>query len=356
MHLGAHIACEDHRRRRVALANGGRARRRHRSRSDPHDAWPVRVTHRGLCRRRHGPTLGREVHVYESLRDYVTQGVLPAYRAFLDARDKGSFGENRARRAAVECAKIVYHLREQFTPKKSRASLTTLCADFGLLADICNAVKHGSITQGPPPLVTNAHQLFEQVSTCTFTDEAGEYQHAELNVLVTQDDGTIRDVAEVLKNVLSMFGEVLKAEGVFTAFVPPTSERLAMPRVPRDRARSMNLAILQAENRKLRWQFMEYEAASDSRKPVDLTGAVVRFRVFEPPKTASVRVHVETPEGAAVDVDFEVPLTKEQALQFMELDADGQAALAQSVAMGDPMIRENLQAAANAALASLRAR
>jgi hypothetical protein len=80
--------------------------------------------------------------------------VLVPYREYKTLRKERKAGRYADLNAARSAAAAAYHFREHLPKryKKSHGSMTALCADFSLLGDVVNALKHGILTKGAPQI------------------------------------------------------------------------------------------------------------------------------------------------------------------------------------------------------------
>src|ERR1700726_3822695 len=131
------------------------------------------------------------------------------YKTLRKARKAGRHADLNAARAAAAAA---YHFREHLSKryKKSHASMTALCADFSLLGDVVNALKHGILTKGRPQ-IASADDIREHVVVTRYQDDAGEYSDATKSIEITLKNGTKRELFDALTNVVNMWISFLVA-------------------------------------------------------------------------------------------------------------------------------------------------
>jgi hypothetical protein len=157
--------------------------------------------------------------MFANFREYFVQSTLPSYRDFFAARRRNQYGEGEVVRLGVNAAVALYHLREHI-PDKCRPSsplLRAFCADYGLLGDIANASKHKRLTKFAPR-ISNADQIYERVVSTRYEDDKGHYPVAQVEAFAKLDDGTERNLADLLHNVMNMWCKKLDdlAIGKFT--------------------------------------------------------------------------------------------------------------------------------------------
>ncbi len=253
-------------------------------------------------------------------RDQVIQNVLPTYDDFVKQLDDNRFGEARLVRKAMNAATALFHLWE-YLPGATRPDRKQLQNDhdaFKLISDIANVTKHKNIDR-QKPRVSSADQLYEMLSCTSYLDDVGEYYDARTEVWVDEDDGTVHNVAVLLHKTLEMWRVLPQEMGVcsFVERPAPFSEVFVL----RTKAVAPTIEIMNGEARALRQRFLEYDMEQGRRVPVDLTGAVIKFRVWKNPELTVSFAH---PEVGEVQFDFEVPLRRETASHYYALKSDAE--------------------------------
>jgi hypothetical protein len=90
-------------------------------------------------------------------------------------------------------------------------------------------------------------------------------------------------------------------------------------------------------------QLQKFNYEKNRAEPVDLTGCQVMFRVYKPIEKVTLTVTLQ-PSGRSLD--FEVPLTEEQSIEYMRLaDEPGRTVYAQRIVESTPVLRDALQIA-----------
>jgi len=277
-------------------------------------------------------------------RDYFTQNVLPACKAFFEARDENRFGEKQLVRLGTTASSALFHLREHVPEalRPSKKELERKCPEYGLIADVANASKHGALTKGMPR-VRHMDQISEVLILTKYADEDGEYNSAQAEVWLTLGDGTVLTLASQVNSVLEMWASILSLLGVGDFAVPRTS--INDRHISRAEAKPMPVELLQGEERTLNFQSREFDYSSGVSKPVDLTGAKLEFNVYKPPESATIHIKVDTST-----IDFSVPLTRQQAAAFMALPDDKkQAAYLGAIITADEALQRQIDAVVQAA-------
>lgn len=255
--------------------------------------------------------------MFQNARNYVVQNVLPAYSGFFEGLRRSRWGQGEVVRLGITAAVALYHLREHLPdPKPSESVLEQACPDFALVRDVTNVAKHSKLTRGSPQ-ISNASQLFEIGVSTQYKDKKGVYSAFEVTACVKLDDGTERDLAEILHNVMEMW--VQKLEDLGIKDLPMKDETLRrdvhLSRAEAAKRRLSGVGI-QGEELALRFQVRRFNYATGRSEPVDLTGAKVKFTMRKIPD--SVPMHVEIPDHG-LKADADIPLTRAQAAKFSRL-------------------------------------
>lgn len=143
--------------------------------------------------------------------------VVLRYAAYKTIRKERKAGTRADWKAAIEAATAAYHFREHLPDryKKSPGAIVALCSDYALLGDVVDASKHKILTRiKPPPQITGADDIREQIVHTIYRDEAGEYYDLKKSIEITLKDGTARELFDVLTNVVNMWIDFLQATGI----------------------------------------------------------------------------------------------------------------------------------------------
>ena len=280
--------------------------------------------------------------MFDNSRKYVIENVLPSYHDFFDHYKSGPWGENQLLRKGINAAIALYHLREHLPShlKPRRAELENDCPDYGLLGDIANVAKHLNINRNNP-LISNANQLYEIMAITYYADEQGEFTASQIEVHIKLDNGTQRSMAEILYNVMCMWRDKLDNLGIVALKAPPPlAPNRALTRAKADQINT-DMKLTQGEAYRLQIQIFKYNYEKKERAPLDLTGQQIRFCVYSPPEKIEIQIFI--PE-LGVEFDYKVPLSKEQAIQYVALKSDAERnVFTKAVIDADKEIQENLQ-------------
>ena len=289
--------------------------------------------------------------MFKNFREYFVQSTLSSYREFFAARRRNQYGEGEVVRLGVNAAVALFHLREHVPDRYRPAGplLRSFSPDYGLLGDIANASKHKRITRFTPR-ISNADQIYEIVVSTRYEDEKGHYPVAQVEVFAKLDDGTERNLADLLHNVMNMWCKKIDDWGL-GKFANPEPALIDGP-VSRAEAaeRKFSTIIVKGEERTHSYAIRKFNYQKGVSEPVDLTGYTGVMRVWERPKTLTVSV--ELPE-LGVETDFELPLTPDQGLEVGRMATlEEQTEYAKALVGADPQhqlrLRDALQKAFDA--------
>lgn len=253
------------------------------------------------------------------LAAYFYEHVFLAYLRYEKVKNDHVMGNNMDRREAINASIALYHLREHIPQpfRKSRNELAALCRDYDLLGDIVNASKHNVVTHGTPQ-ITGLNAIQEIVVSTRFYDEKGEYFNGEKVVEVQLADGSIRDIYEILTNVVNMWFDELHQMGAIDQKQPIRLKKQGL--VFRKDASNVSLQVTAGIQWKESFRFQEYDYASNTIKPIDLSNAKnITFTVRKPP-TFELELHDPT----GVKTIREIELTPEQVIALKKIDDPSQ--------------------------------
>jgi len=259
--------------------------------------------------------------MFDDLNAYFHENVWASYQNFFKAKKSTEAGKSRDLRLAINAALALYHLREHIPQhlQKSRATLAKLCPDYDLLGDVVNAAKHNVLTRGKPK-VDCAEDIFEQVTSTLYKDEQGEYWHGEKSVFVKLTDGSVRDLFEVLTNVLNMWLSELHDLGVIGHVEPiEINDEGIPPRSSRSGAAPLNLEIIQGVRFIHNMRLQKYNYETGKVEPMDLSGAEAKFRVYKPLFDLNIALKNEKTGEEIIKI---ISLTEDQSQRILRLNTD----------------------------------
>lgn len=239
-------------------------------------------------------------------------------------RLSGAMGDQKLPIAATDCAAALFHFREHIPAEHrlSRSSISSRCPDYKLIADVTNAVKHGEITREPsdgPALLNTSADIYELGIIIDFDGEEEPYSHSEVVVCVDCTDGQRRCLDEAIVNVVNFWGHELERLVVrsFKSF-----EQLPFPGttyIERSVAGSTQIGITQGLTYQSKWQLMKWDYEAGIARPVDLTGADVRFSIYRPKHSLDIKINIPSVEGEYV---HSVELSDEESQQYLSLETE----------------------------------
>ena len=259
--------------------------------------------------------------MFDDLNAHFHENLVASYLRYREIREDTKAGLSRDVQAATVSATALYHLREHLPPAfaMSRAQVAALCPDYDLLGDISNVSKHAQLTRGAPK-VSRSQDLQEVVVITEFSDSQGTFTDARKLVTVKLDDGTEREVFEIVTNVINFWGQELTRLGVLNGFNPfPLPDSPGTRLLLREEARRLDLEMMQGVRFSLRQRLQRYNQTKGCAELVDPTKHNLTFCIYKPNITLDLSLtHNESGEQH----HFSIPLTEEQAKTFEALPTD----------------------------------
>ena len=259
--------------------------------------------------------------MFDDLAATFYNNVVEAYDQYVAQRDSPSAGRDRHLQSAVTAATALYHFREHLPPHLALTAknLEATSGDYALMRAIANATKHKTLTQ-KSPLIAKADDIREVTVLVRYSDEDGEYSHAQTIVQAICTDGTEKKVDPAITSVLNMWGTLLANEGV-CGFSPRQAPDEPGGRfIPREQAKTnLNLEALKGLRFQQSMQLLRFDNDTGQAVPIDLTGANMTMRIFKPP-AQTVVVTMSHPDRG--EVTAEVAFSDEENVDFQLLDND----------------------------------
>jgi hypothetical protein len=260
--------------------------------------------------------------MFENTRKYLVEYVLPSYQDFLDHRSSNDWGENQLLRKGINAATALFHIREQIPSdiRPTKKDLKHQYKDYGLVADIANVAKHHEITNDNPQ-ISKSSQIYEAMVYTMFADEQGQYYSPQLEIFVKLDDGTEMKLINILYNAMLMWRDVLDKLGIINlAVIEPI--RIDQP-LTRDEVGKRTAHMSARQGEEYNWQFRmeKYNYEKNVAEPMDITGMNFQFRISKLPEQVPMCIHI-TNSNTKIDFDFDIPLSKEQAAQYVSIEND----------------------------------
>ncbi|SDR91828.1 hypothetical protein [Gramella sp. MAR_2010_147] len=220
--------------------------------------------------------------MYDNSQAYFIENIIIPFKQYLKDKKNKKSGFSSHLRSTINIASNLYHLREHIPNNSdlSRKKLEEICSDYALLGDVVNASKHKILTNNNPQL-SNSENIFEILIATEYKDKEGKYIDTGKSVYIKLDSGQERDLHEIIINVMNMWLvklEELKLIEHIKSF-PYHSTRL--PKRNKN-SRKMDFSAMQNLRFNPRFKIQKYNYETKSVEPMDLTGATIVGRIYEP--------------------------------------------------------------------------
>ncbi len=258
--------------------------------------------------------------MFKNLQAYFNLNILESYKDYIPTKDSATTGKFVDLRQIVNLATVLYHFREHFPNdiKKTEKEISQFCPDYSLLGNIVNASKHKTLTKHNPQ-ISRAENIYEVIFSTTYKDKKGEYQHIEKKVLAKLDDGTERDVFEIITNVLNMWLVELKRFEVIKHIEPFA---LNSNKIPRRTKHSGKLDFLPMRVGEMFYGqtfiLQRYNYEKGVVEPINLTNASVKMNFYKP--SYIISFNCKTKIGQ--ELNFELTVDDDQKKQFNRLSKE----------------------------------
>jgi hypothetical protein len=247
--------------------------------------------------------------------------VVATFEDYLANKRSGKAGRNRDLQSALATGTALYHFREHLPAAypKSRADIVRECPDYALLGDVVNTGKHKGLTRGKPQL-SSAGQIEERFVVTLYEDAQGTYRDVEKQVILELDDGTERNLLEVLINVINFWQTELAALGLI-----PSRPRYTLPNEPQPKARAdcnhgqIDLECIQGVRIRQTYCLRRFNYATGLIEPVDLTGAKFECQIYKPCHNVDISV---TNDSTGHKVTRTVSLSEEESQEILGCRTD----------------------------------
>lgn len=186
--------------------------------------------------------------------------------------------------------------------------------DYRILGDIANALKHKKLTRENPS-IAGSENIHEETVITAFEDKKGEYLHAETVVIVKLNNGTDRDILDILTNVMNGWLIYLDEVGITTKRPKLFPLRNPHKIVKRKDAKGHDITITKGVQMTQRFRFQKYNPITGKVEVQKLTGSKFVFQVFQKPYHIADLQSVST-DGEKV-LNFRIVFTDEE---FKEMD------------------------------------
>lgn len=242
--------------------------------------------------------------MFDDLKVYFYENVIDTYQKYVKIRYSNKFGKSNDLKAALNIASVLYHLREHLPieKRKTYAALVSLCPDYEIIKDIVNLSKHKNI-QNYTPKISNIENVKEVFIYTAYQDNNGEYWHTSKSVFAKVDDGTEKDLFEVITNVMNMWLIEFESMGIIGHIKP---FQLNKNRIPsRSQCGKMNITIIQGLRIKLEGRFQRYNSETGFYEPIDMSGKQLDFNIHKNEYTIELKI-TDPKNGEVKSIDIVV--------------------------------------------------
>lgn len=261
--------------------------------------------------------------MFDDLAAYFYENVLSAYKEYIDCKGSGTSGKSRDIRSAITAATALYHFREHLpqTKQLSWKQVVSQCPDYKLLGDVVNAAKHCSVTKYKPQ-IRDAKQIEEVIVITEYRDEQGFYRSIEKMVQLTLLDGSVKDMYDVLTNVMNFWQKYLQMKGIIVSlqYYDLITEYQHKSREECGYS-THNFEMVKGLRFKQNLKLQKYNYEKQRVEPIDLTGCEAKFQIYEPTYELNVTL-INKITGKSITRS--VFLTKEEndQLNILETEAE----------------------------------
>ena len=261
--------------------------------------------------------------MFDDLASLFYHQVVTAFNEYNAERKRGTIGRSSDLRLAVNAASALYHFREHLpaTSRPSKRELSGRCPDYKLLGDAANASKHGAIDRDSPQL-TSAENIVEELVLTKYQDTTGAYWHAEKVVLLHLNDGTTRELHDVMRNVFNLWVDELHARGILPKLSAVAPDEFVVPvRSSDDGTSQIAAEIVQGLRFRQHVRLQEFNHETGVIQPIDLTGAQVRMRIYRPGYEVDVSLRHES---TGKELTRTIELTPEESADLGRMTTDAE--------------------------------
>lgn len=265
----------------------------------------------------------------EKFKAYFKNTVLLTYDTYLNQKNEGMHGRNDDLRVITNAVEHLYHVREHL-PNELSVTKSEMCnrsADYGLLGDIANALKHKKLTKGNPR-IADSEDIYEETTITTFEDKHGDYTHAETAVIAKLNDGTTRDILDILTSVINDWLIYFYEVGVYTK--KPKLFPLNNPHkfVKRKDARNHDLNVTKGVQMTQRFKFQKYNPITGKVEVENLGGSELTLEVYQ---TFHLVIFRDTSPHGEKAMNFYIIISDEEYNEMLKFETKGQANFIKSV-------------------------
>ena len=264
--------------------------------------------------------------MFDDLAAYYHENVVSSYVAYREISKDGVAGRSRDLREALSAANALFHLREHLPAGgPSRRQIENLCFDYALLGDVVNASKHKSLTSNTPhgsPLVNDAASLSEQILLIEYEDDTGDYRYSAKAVAVKLNNGTERNLLEVLTNVINFWEQHMTSLGILEE-----SRTFKYDDPIRSRTRSeceenqLDFELVQGHRFRQSMRMLRFNNETGQAEPIDLTGSKLSFNIYRPKFHIAISLKHEV---SGKEFKKTITLSEDDSIELSRLSSDAE--------------------------------
>lgn len=252
--------------------------------------------------------------MFDDVKTLFFENIIPEYRAYIRVKKEDAAGTSRDISTVLSAARSLFHFREHVPEprRKTRSALAISCPDYGLIGDISNVSKHGTISRYNPK-ITDAQNIYELLVVTEYCDSDGPYRIAEKTVVAELIDGTRRNIEDILTNVINMWIDELVDTNLIDLIdhFPERDTSIIPPREALGESAPLGINFIPGLRFKMCVQMMKYDYDVGKPKPVDLSGSSASMKIFD-----------QRQINHAVDITFSHPTNGKKHEISVELSSE----------------------------------
>jgi len=256
--------------------------------------------------------------MFDDFKAYFQENIISSYLDYIKVKNSKKAGISNDLKSATNAATNLYHLREHLpsSVSKTRSELSLICPDYDLLGDIVNATKHKKIKNNNPQ-VSDAKNIFEQIVVTEYQDKLGPFSHKEKCVIVKLNDGTERDLFEILTNVINMWLKVLNKANLIDSVKQFSLKPKRLPRRSKQNQK-LDLQLIKGIRFRQVYKMQKYNYSTGQAEPIDLSDKKFEMRIYKP--QFDVSMELTDNNGEKIKLDIQVDKIQKRKLESLKTD------------------------------------
>ena len=250
------------------------------------------------------------------LKAYFIETVLHNYCKYVKLRKSRKFGRRNDLTTAIDISIRLFHLRE-YVPenvRKEKKEMVTLCPDYSLLEDVVILSKHDEINKKTRK-ISDVNNIYEQVIYTCYEDKKGKYWNVEKSVFVKLDDGTEKDLFEIIANVMNMWLIEFEQIGIIEHINPFAAYGTKIPIRSRSSIR-LDKSVTAGLPFQQKGKVQKYNYEKGIIEPYDLTNHRLDMNIYKSMYTAAIRIGKNQ---AGEEIYFEIKVDKEELKELSRI-------------------------------------